>query len=318
MLVFESLDAIQLPASAGQTYVAVGTFDGVHLGHRALLCGLAERAHAAGGLAVAFTFQNHPRSVIDPATCPRLISPWALKRRLLERLPLDVVVAPAFDPALRAMPPERFVEQVLCRLLRARRVHSGENFRFGHDRAGGPDLLAALAPRFGFEYEMLRPVQIAGDRISSSRIREALAAGRVEDAAAMLGRPHQVTARVVAGDALGRKLGFPTANLAPDPEVLLPGDGVYAVHVFLHERADPLPGMMNIGWRPTVGGRDHRVEVHVIDFEGELLGSMLTVQVAGRLRGERRFGSPEELAGQLGRDRHAALEALAGHRVTLF
>ncbi|MDK2972777.1 MAG: riboflavin kinase / adenylyltransferase [Candidatus Sumerlaeota bacterium] len=314
MEVFESLDAISLPDSGGPVFLAVGTFDGVHLGHQALLNDLCERAAAAGGLAVAFTFQNHPRSVVTPKACPRLLSPWPLKRRLLGRLPLHAVVAPRFDEMLRRMEALDFVAGVLVGRCRAHHIQSGENFRFGHDRAGGPQLLEKLAGPLGFSYQCLLPVLGAGERISSSRIRAVVGRGEVETAAALLGRPHQFSAPVVSGDGLGRRIGFPTANLAVDPAIQLPADGVYAVLAYVRDDPQPHPAMMNLGFRPTVGGRDHRAEVHLIGFAGDLVGAELTIQFVARLRGEERFPSPEALTQQLARDRENSLQVLEDQR----
>jgi riboflavin kinase/FMN adenylyltransferase len=290
-------------------HVAVGTFDGVHLGHQALLGGLADEAHRARGLAVAFTFQNHPRSVVAPASCPPLLTPWPRKRDLLAALPLDYAVALRFDERTAAIEAADFVRDVLVGRCRATHIHSGRNFHFGRGGRGNPDLLARLGPALGYAYERLEPLALGGERISSTRIRGCLAAGAVAVARALLGRPHDVTGRVVAGDAIGRTIGFPTANLAVAPGQLLPADGVYAVRVS-GAGLGGVPGMLNLGHRPTVGGREHRCEVHLIGFEGELVGSELTVAFHDRLRDEQRFAGLEELTRQLARDREAARAAL--------
>lgn len=314
MLLFERIEDIVLPDDYQSVHVAVGTFDGVHSAHAALLGRVAGEAHATGGMAMAFTFQNHPRSVVDPENCPPLLTPWPLKRRLLERLPIDVIVALRFDGQVANIPAADFVRDVLVGRCRARTIHSGRNFRFGKGGYGGPEMLAELAEESGYRYEQIEPIKHAGHRISSTRIREAIEAGDVADAARLLGRPHQITAAVVAGDAIGRSIGFPTANLAPGAESLLPADGVYAVTIFVADEQHGRHGMMNIGWRPTVDGRTHRAEVHLIEFSGELLGRELTVQFIDRLRGEQKFAGRQELAEQLARDREHALRTLAGVR----
>ncbi len=318
MLLIERLDDLDLPDFDRPVHVAVGTFDGVHAAHAALLGRVAGEAHATGGQALVFTFQNHPRSIVSPGQCPPLISPWPLKKRLLARLPLDIVVGLRFDEQFANIPAHSFISDILVGRCRARTIHSGRNFHFGKGAYGGPGLLEEMAEDHGYRYEQLEPIKSGGHRISSTRIRECLVAGRVEDAATMLARPHQITAPVVSGDALGRTIGFPTANLAPDGETLLPADGVYAVMVFIGEETIARPGMMNIGWRPTVEGRDHRVEVHLIGFEAELVGKELTVQFIARLRAEQKFDGPAALAEQLERDRQvalAALESLKAQRV---
>lgn len=312
MLLFESIDDIAIPGGR-PVHVAVGTFDGVHLAHRALLGRIGGEAHATGGMALAFTFQNHPRSVVAPDNCPPLLTPWPLKRRLLETLPLDAVVALRFDARTAAIPARDFVRDVLVGRCRARTIHSGANFRFGHGAYGGPDLLAEMSEECGYRYERIEPIAHAGRRISSTRIREHLAAGEVAEAAELLGRPHEIAAPVVAGDALGRTIGFPTANLSVARDTLQPKDGVYAVAAFVDGETTARPGMMNIGWRPTVGGRDHRSEVHLIGFDGNLTGSTLTVQFVARLRDEMKFGGIDELKAQLARDRENAQTALRGY-----
>lgn len=296
----------------------MGVFDGVHRAHQVLLGRAVGESHATGGIAVALTFRNHPRSVLSPAAAPKLLTPWPAKRRLLERLRLDAVVALEFDAALSRMEAADFVREVLVGRCGAATVHSGWNFRFGRGGAGGPDLLAALAPELGYRYERLEPITAAGARISSTRIRDALLAGDPAAAADLLGRPHQIEGPVVSGDRLGRTIGFPTANIVPREDALLPADGVYAVHAQVDSESESRPGMMNIGFRPTVDGKEHRCEVHLLDFDGDLEGKALAVQFAARLRGEVKFDGLASLQEQLGRDREAALAALAGAKAAPF
>ncbi len=306
MMLFESIDAIDLGAVSQPVHAAVGTFDGVHVAHRALLGRIAGEAHATGGLALVFTFQNHPRSVVSPDQCPPLLTPWPVKRRLLEELPLDILVGIRFDRTVASIPAADFVRDVLVGRCRALTIHSGVNFRFGHMGYGGPGLLQEMAGDLGYSYEQLEPIRSGGHRISSTRIRECLVQGDVASAAKMLGRPHRIEAPVVGGDALGRTIGFPTANLRTDSATFLPGDGVYAVAVRIDGGDPRIPGMMNIGWRPTVGGRDHRAEVHLIDWDGDLTGATLVVEFIERLRGERKFEDIDGLKAQLEKDRDAA------------
>ncbi len=306
MMLFESIDAIDLHRIAEPVHIAVGTFDGVHLAHRALLGRIAGEAHATGGLALVFTFQNHPRSVITPGEAPPLLTPWPFKRRLLRELPLDILVGVRFDHELMSISAPDFVRDVLVGRCRARTIHSGVNFRFGHMGYGGPGLLQDMAEDLNYRYEQLEPIKSGGHRISSTRIRQTLMQGNVAEAAEMLGRSHSVSAAVVSGDALGRTIGFPTANLGIEDDTFLPADGVYAVRVRIDENDASHPGMMNIGWRPTVGGRDHRAEVHLIDWNGDLSNTRLTVDFIQRLRGEQRFDGLEALKAQLEKDREAA------------
>lgn len=315
MIVVEDLNDPALDAAVGTTngrvHVAVGTFDGVHRAHQLLLGRVAGEAHAHGGLAAVLTFRNHPRSVVSPGGAPPLLTPWPMKRRLLGELPLDLVVGLAFDEAFARIPAESFVRDILLGRLRAATIHSGENFRFGRGALGSPSLLRAMAGEGGYAYHALDPLLVTARPISSTRIREALAHGAVGDAAELLGRPHRIEASVQPGDQLGRTIGFPTANLAVPRDVLLPADGVYAVRAGID--VDPtLPAMMNIGWRPTVAGRDHRVEVHVIGTDtGPLDGRTLSIDFIARLRDEQRFATLDALKAQLAHDREAALAALA-------
>lgn len=312
MQLIERLEDIDFADGETPVHMAVGTFDGVHRGHQELLGRLAGKADNSGGLTAALTFKNHPRTIVSPQGAPPLLSPWPLKRRLLQRLPIDKLIALTFDRKLMAMPAETFVEDVLVGLCRAKVIHSGRNFHFGFHATGGPELLARKATVFGYTYETLEPIEIDGERVSSTRIREELAAGRVELAGKLLGRPHQVCSPVYSGEALGRQIGFPTANLAPDGEGLLPAGGVYAGFAFVDEEREARAAMMNLGWRPTVNGRDFRFEVQLIDWSGDLTNRSLTVQFRQRLRDETKFSSVEELKAQLERDREQARRILTG------
>lgn len=315
MIVVEDLNDPALDAAlaehGGRVHVAVGTFDGVHRAHQMLLGRVAGEAHARGGLAMVLTFRNHPRSVVNPGGAPALLTPWPQKKQLLGELPLDVVVGLAFDEEFARIEAPDFVRDVLVRRLRATTIHSGENFRFGRGALGSPAMLRALSLDYGYAYHALESLLETARPISSTRIREALGRGDVGDAAELLGRPHRIQAAVVAGDQLGRTMGFPTANLDVPRDTLLPADGVYAVHAGI-DATPTLPAMMNIGWRPTVGGRDHRKEVHIIATDtGPLEGRTLSVDFIARLRDEQRFASLDALKQQLAHDREAALAALA-------
>jgi riboflavin kinase/FMN adenylyltransferase len=309
-LVFESLDEVRLP-EAKPLVLTVGTFDGVHLAHQALMREAVERARAMDGIAAVLTFQNHPREVVTPQKFPPLLTSWPRKKELILAQGVDLLTGLLFDEKFSETPAEDFVEHVVVEKLRARVVICGPAFHFGHKARGNADLLGRLGKKFGFEFHCREPIMHDGVKVSSTRIRQAVAEGDVAFAAGLLTRPHMNEGRVVIGDRLGRRIGFPTANLEIDPRYLLPANGVYAVRASL-ENGDSFPAMMNIGWRPTVGGVDHRKEVHLIGFDGELEDQQLRVEYHQRLRDEKKFDGLEGLTAQLARDRQAALEVFAG------
>jgi riboflavin kinase / FMN adenylyltransferase len=261
--------------------VAIGTFDGVHLGHRRIL----EAVRAAGRTATVVTFDPHPRIALGYEV--RLLTTLERRIELLEEAGMEDVLVLEFDLALAQRAPEEFVESVL-RPIGTEIVVAGPNFRFGRSRSGDLAQLAAL----GLD---TRPVPLV-ERVSSSRIRDLLRAGEIERAAKLLGRPPEVEGVVVAGDARGGTLGFPTANLRVDPLVLVPAHGIYAGAVEERRAA------ISIGTNPHYGGAERRVEAHLLDFEGDLYGRRLVVQLWQRLRDEQSFSSEDELVAQIGRD----------------
>jgi riboflavin kinase/FMN adenylyltransferase len=265
--------------------VAVGTFDGVHLGHREVI----------RGADTVLTFHPHPASVVHPDSAPRLLTSLERKAELIAGLGVRELVVLPFDEAFAARSARDFVDDVLVGRLGATHVSVGENFRFGHRAQGTPELLAA-DPRF--RTTVVRLLEVGGEVVSSSRIRALLAGGDVEAAAALLGAPFVVAGEVVHGDKRGRELGYPTANLVPDPAYVTPGHGVYAT---LANRE--VPAATNIGVRPTfVTGRGELIEAFLIDWSGDLYGTRLELTFIGRLRGERRFDSVQELVEQMARD----------------
>jgi len=310
MVFFEQLDEIDIPEDV-HCHVAVGTFDGVHKGHQELLTRLARIAQESGGRSLVLTFQNHPRSIVQPDSCPPLLSPWSLKKKLLGLLDLDYVVGLEFDLSFSQTTPEDFVSELLVKKCRARSIHSGRNFHFGKGGRGGPALLEEMSPAYGYTYVPLEVVERGGKRISSTRIRETLLDGDVELAQSLLGRPHCLAGTVVEGDKLGRTIGFPTANLDLVPGSCSPADGVYAVRVRLDDSAENFPAMMNIGHRPTVQGIEQRYEVHLLDFDRDIVGNLLHVEFVAWLRAEKKFDGLEALKEQLGQDMLATREIFA-------
>jgi riboflavin kinase/FMN adenylyltransferase len=292
--------------------VAIGNFDGVHRGHQYLLDVVVRQAARLGLQPKVMTFDPHPSAVLARKVQPALTR-TPLKVSYMQRVsPALEVVVQRFDTTLAEMSPEQFVSEVLLAKHHAQRVIVGENFRFGKGRAGDLDALVRLGSELGFSAAALPLLADELGAISSSRIRTLVAAGDVAAASELLGHPHVLSGEVVPGHRLGRTLGFPTANLGGVIE-LLPDNGVYACWVSIPERsAEPLPAVCNIGTRPTVGGSELRVEVHVIDHDEQLYGSTLHVALIERLRGEQRFEDTDALREQIRRDVSQAREALRG------
>ncbi len=278
--------------------VTVGNFDGVHRGHLLLVAAVVRAARAAGGTAVVLTFDPHPGRVLDPERAPRALMTLDQKAEALARLGVDRLAVLPFTRELSRDSPEQFARRVLAQALGAREVVVGTNFRFGHDRAGDLAELVRLGAELGFRVTGLEPVWQGGSAISSSRIREALGRGEVEAARALLGRPYAVEGVVVHGEGRGKTLGIPTANLRVLNETL-PRPGVYAGWARRGAGEGGLPAVINLGRRPTFGGGDTTLEVHLLDFGGDLYGSRLQVEFVGRLREERRFEGPEALLAQV-------------------
>jgi riboflavin kinase/FMN adenylyltransferase len=273
--------------------VAVGTFDGVHLGHRRVIAGSD----------TVLTFDPHPVSVIAPGSAPKLLTTLERKAELIAGEGVDELVVIPFDSDFAAHTAEHFIEEVLVGRLGAERVAVGENFRFGHRAQGDTDVLRADG-RFEVHVEPL--LEVDGEVVSSSHIRGLVLGGAVEYAGKLLGGPFAMTGEVVHGDKRGRELGFPTANLIPPDGYAVPGHGVYAA------RANGVPAAVNVGVRPQFQtGRHELIEAFLIDWDGDLYGQPLTVEFLKRLRGERRFPSVDDLVEQMGRDVEQARQIAA-------
>ena len=288
---------------------AVGMFDGVHTGHQHMLRELRAGAEARGLLPAAFTFDIHPLQLVAPGRAPRLLTPLDDKVRLLRHYGAADVQVLAFTPSLRALTAREFFT-LLRDSYGVRYVLAGYNHRCGSDGASGDDY-AAIGRELGLTIERAGEYTAPGvaEKISSSAIRRSLCEGRVELAAAMLGRPYEIAGTVGHGRGIGHTIGFPTANLQPGcPQQQVPAGGVYAARARVGEQW--LPAMVNIGTCPTVGGRDTRIEAHVIGIDANLYFQPLSLRFAARLRDERAFGNVDELCAQLRADRQAALRAL--------
>lgn len=283
--------------------IAVGTFDGVHRGHQALLAELRRLADERGAEAVVVTFEPPPRFVLRPDPSYRLLRSLDERIALLTEHGADEVVVRTFDEALAQRSCEQFVGELVDELGMVGLV-GGPDMALGHRRQGTVPVLREIGARLGFDVTTLDQLSIDGAPIRSGTIREALREGQLDLANRLLGHPASLQGEVVLGDQRGRTLGFPTANLSLPRERLLPANGVYAV------RADRGPGVMNIGTRPTVNGTVQRVEVHLFDFDGDIYGEQMRVELVERLRDEQRFPSLPALVEQIGLDARAARRAL--------
>ena len=289
--------------------VAIGVFDGVHLGHQSLIRRAIVEAEKMGGTAVVLTFHPHPARVLRPHSAPHLLTSTPHKLRLIEELGCQYLLQLSFDAAFAGQPPEIFIESLVRSTSALRMICVGHNWAFGKGRAGNVALLSTLGEKFGFETVEIEPVEIDGELVSSTRIRNAVEAGDFQTARRFLGRDYTILGTVQSGAGRGHGLGFPTANLSAHNE-RFPPNGVYAVRV--RTNSQWLDGVANVGVRPTVGNTLERVlEVHIFDFSEDCYGRDLEVKFERFLRPETKFSSIEELRTQIGRDAAEAREILS-------
>ncbi len=291
--------------------VTVGTFDGVHRGHRAVLEEIRVRAETAGLKSVLVTFDPHPLAVVRPELAPRLLSTPREKREVLAASGIDVAVFLRFTEALSRYSPARFVEEILVRRLNVKELVIGYDHGFGRGREGDAETLRSLGVDWGFTVDVVAPVSVDGGAVSSTEVRRAVTGGEVAGARAALGRPYSLVGRVEPGDGRGRGLGFPTANLGAVPdEKLVPPHGVYAVRANLPSGVHA--GALHIGPRPTFPDARPSIELHVLDFEGDLYGRWARVDFIERIRGIVAFGSVDALVERMGLDVARVRELFAG------
>ncbi len=294
------------PRPASGTVVTIGAYDGVHLGHRALLARVRSMADQLGAAVAVVTFDRHPATVVRPESAPRLLTDLAQKLELLATTGVDYVYVVRFDEARAAESAEDFVRELLVDCLAARAVVVGHDFHFGNRRRGNVPLLQAMGAELGFDVLGISLVADGGpgaEPVSSTRIRRLLAEGDAAGAAALLGRPHEVRGTVVPGDKRGRELGFPTANVVVPGDILLPADGIYAGW-YRRPSGAAHPAAISLGRRPTFhADADAPVlEAYLLDFDGDLYGEQAAVRFSARIRGEERFESVEALVAQMGDD----------------
>ncbi len=293
----------------GRRVVTFGAFDGIHLGHRALINRAREGARLLGAEATVLTFEPHPARVLRPASAPARITTLADRAERIEAAGADSLVVLPFDASMAALSAEEFVGDVLVAGLGTVAVVTGPDQRFGRGRGGDAAGLVLLGLQHGFQVEMLRPVNVAGEPASSTRVRGLITDGRLAEANRVLGAPHRVSGVVVHGDHRGRTIGVPTANVAPETEVL-PANGVYATRVRTPDGAWR-SAVTNVGTRPTFEGDGVRIEAHLLDYEGDLYDQALSVDFVARIRTERRFDGLDALVAQIQADIQRARELLA-------
>ena len=300
-----------LPPDVRATVVTVGTFDGVHRGHRDVVDRLAARAASLGLRSVLVTFEPHPLEVVNPAAAPQLLTVGEEKREVLAESGIDYLAVVPFTRTLASYGAEEFVTRVLRERFHMEYLLMGYDHGFGRNREGDVEVLQSLGARDGFRVEVIPPVSVGDGRpISSTSIRRAIAGGDLERAAYALGRPYSLGGRVVPGEARGRGLGFPTINLAPpNARKLLPPQGVYAVRVQTPGGAHG--GMLNLGPRPTFGDQAVGIEAHLFDASGDWYGAWVRVDFVARLRDTQKFSSPAALIEQLRRDEDNARRVLS-------
>ncbi len=305
MRIIRNLDDLGNPNAP---VVALGNFDGVHVGHQTILRTAIERAHALGGSAFALTFDPLPAKILSPERAPKMILTPDDKAELLRSSGIDGVIILSFTPELSRVTALAFVQDYLCRRIGVRAVVVGNNVSFGHNREGNSDTMRALGREYGFEAIVVERVRAGELEVSSTAVREAIAAGDMRRAAIMLGRPHFLRGPVVTGRRRGRTIGFPTANIESRTECL-PPDGVYATRIVLSDGA--FASITNIGMRPTFAEPERSIEAHIFDFNRDIYGHEVKLEIIERIRPERKFASGQELAAQIASDLKRAKEILA-------
>ena len=292
----------------GETAVTFGVFDGIHLGHQAVIKTLLKRAAHENLMSVLVGFYPHPLAFLAPERCPPILTPLSKRVEILQQFGIDEIVMLSFDAQIASMSPESFVERVLLEKCRARHIVVGYACQFGKDRAGNAERLVELSQGYPFDVSIVPPTEVDGTSVHSTRIREALARGDLERSSQLLGRPYSLIGNVVHGDGRGRQIGFPTANIETQNQVY-PPNGVYAIRAKLEERW--LDGVLNIGIRPTFNGVNIQVEGHFFNFDEIIYGKPIEIFFVEKIRSERKFPNPEFLIQQIQRDIAAATEILA-------
>lgn len=314
MRIYSSAQEFSPPAGS-PLLVTMGIFDGVHLGHRKILAEMRRLAGQRNAEIVLLTFFPHPRMVLNPEDgAPEMITTMSEKEELLEQQGVDHLIIQPFNAEFAELSAREFVSQILHQQLGSTCLVVGHDHHFGKDREGSFQLLEEMSQNLGFELIKISGELIGDAAVSSTRIRKALKSGLLVDANRLLGKPFTLTGTVEEGDKLGRKMGFPTANIhIAEDYKLIPADGVYAIHIFdFADREKQYNGMLNIGMRPSVDGKERRVEAHIFDFSGNLYGHKLRLLLEKRIRNEKKFDSLDDLKQQLIKDEQQIRELLLG------
>lgn len=300
------LDDIIIKDNNKANYVALGSFDGLHMGHLSLIRKAISIANKNKGNSMVFTYKNHPISVINPDSAPKLIMNLKNKLKCLENEKVDVVATRTFTKEFMQMSPEEFV-RVLCVDYNVKGIIVGFNFKFGHKNEGDIELLNNLKEKYGYELWVMEPFKYNEDVISSTRIRKSILEGKVEEAKEMLSRPYSISGSVSHGKKLGRTIGFPTANLKFDEKMIIPKKGVYYTNVIWNNEI--FKGITNIGNNPTVNGQDLTIETYILNFDNEIYGQEIEILFLERIRDEKKFQSLDALVERLKKDKEFAINS---------
>jgi len=304
------VEYIRFQTERKRTHVTVGAFDGIHVGHQKLIRKTVDTARANRAMPAVLTFQNHPLTILAPSYAPMRLSSDEARTDLFESMGVRILVLIPFNRSVADLSPEKFVEDILVHGLRVRHLVCGYNFHFGKNGAGNVDVLAELGKKHDFTVEKVPPVKVRGVVVSSTKIRELLTQGMVSTVAEFLGRPYTIRGVVKKGFGRGRSLHYPTANLDLPRDLLIPAEGVYAVRVVLKNGGE-YGAMMNIGHNPSFPGDRLSVEVHLFDFDGDLIGETMEIKFVNRLRIEMKYEKIEDLMDQLKRDETSARKFLS-------
>ncbi len=297
MEIFETLEAIQ---NIKPTAVALGNFDGVHLGHQELIRQAVKKAGDAGLKSAVFTFSNHPKDLLPKEKKVKNILVKSDKEQIIQDFGVDYLFNVPFTRRIMTMSPAAFVEELLLDKFNMKAAFCGFNYHFGHKAQGNPEVLRQMGARHGYEVTEIPPYKIKGEIVSSSLIRTLIASGQVEQCKTYMGRHYAIGGEVVVGNRLGKKLGFPTSNLVIDPSMVTPPNGVYVTCCTYN--GVRYPSVTNVGHKPTIGHYNKNVETHIFDFDKELYGKQITVEFLQKTRDEVKFDSVEELSAQIVRD----------------